>query len=66
MGTDNMIDWDYYYIYLMIIHELYEMLSLFFCDKGRVPSQIVVFFMYSINTKQFPTCKQPYSETCLQ
>ncbi len=40
--TASKINWNYYCIYLMIIHAFYEMLSHIFCNKSRVPSHIIV------------------------
>ncbi len=38
-ANDIKINWDYYCIYLMIIHAVCEMLSQSFGDKSRVTSQ---------------------------
>ncbi len=42
MATDRKMDWNYYLFDLMLIDAFCEMQSNFYCDKGRVASQIVV------------------------
>ncbi len=57
--SDREIDWDHYCINFMMIHAFGVMLSHYLCDKGRVPSQIVVFLIV-LNKKSWliPICKQ--------
>ncbi len=42
MATHSKMDWDYYVFYLTIIDTFCEKLSHFYCDKGKVPSQVMV------------------------
>ncbi len=55
--TDSKIDWDYYCLYMMIIHAFCQILSHFFCEKGSVPSHIVVSLIVLYYTKLIPTSK---------
>ncbi len=54
MGTDNIIDLDYFCVQLMIIRAFYEMLCHLFCNKGRVHSQPVVTFVPSAINNRIP------------
>ncbi len=43
--TDSKIDWDYYCIYLVIIHAFCEILSHFLCSYKIVGSLIVLYYI---------------------
>ncbi len=64
IAADSNINWDCYCFYLMIIHAFCEMLSHFFCNKGRISSFVIslpanIPVIYAANARMY-SMSQPF------